>query len=136
MALEKDRDMRYQHASEMRRSEAPAARQRLRPWCGPAGSISDSHPVAVSTGSSGSVAARDVTRLAQHPRHGSSSSVSAVARQHRGHRSVRTHRSRGSGGGCIWYYALVTRSGPLPFQNFTITQITNSGKVDLAAISP
>ena len=32
-------------------------------------------------------------------------------------------------------YALITRSGPLPFQNFTITQITNSGKVDLAAIS-
>jgi len=33
-------------------------------------------------------------------------------------------------------YALVTRTGSLPFSNYTITQITNSGKVDQAAISP
>jgi Tol biopolymer transport system component len=31
---------------------------------------------------------------------------------------------------------LVTRRGALPFANYTITQITNSGKVDQAAISP
>ena len=33
-------------------------------------------------------------------------------------------------------YVLVTRTGSLPFANYTITQITNSGKVDQAAISP
>ena len=33
-------------------------------------------------------------------------------------------------------YSLLTRSGPTPFQNFAITQVTNTGKAELAAISP
>ena len=33
-------------------------------------------------------------------------------------------------------YSLLSRSGPTPFQNFTITQITNTGKAQQAAISP
>lgn len=33
-------------------------------------------------------------------------------------------------------YSFLSRSAPLPFQNFTITQITNTGKAELAAISP
>lgn len=33
-------------------------------------------------------------------------------------------------------YSLLTRSGPTPFQNFTITQVTNTGKAEEAAISP
>ena len=75
--------MRYQHASEMR-SDLKRLQRDSGSGRGPAsaaGSISDSHPVAASTASSGSVPARVVTPPAAT--HGSSSSVSAVARQHR-----------------------------------------------------
>src|SRR5207244_9534683 len=103
-----------------------------------AGSISDSHPVAVSTGSSGSVAARELTLPQSTPAaHGSSSSVSAVARQHRVGTAVFSLIALAVlAAAAFGIYALVSRSGPLPFQNFSITQVTNSGKVDLAAISP
>ena len=33
-------------------------------------------------------------------------------------------------------YSLVTRKGPQPFRDFTVTQITNTGKAEMAAISP
>jgi eukaryotic-like serine/threonine-protein kinase len=33
-------------------------------------------------------------------------------------------------------YSLLTRAGPQPFKDFTVTQITNTGKAEMAAISP
>jgi Tol biopolymer transport system component len=33
-------------------------------------------------------------------------------------------------------YSLMTRVGPQPFKDFTVTQITNTGKAEMAAISP
>ena len=36
----------------------------------------------------------------------------------------------------ISLYALLTRVGPQPFKDFTVTQITNTGKAEMAAISP
>jgi hypothetical protein len=33
-------------------------------------------------------------------------------------------------------YSLLTRAGPQPFRDFTVTQITNTGKAEMAAISP
>jgi hypothetical protein len=33
-------------------------------------------------------------------------------------------------------YSLMTRTGPQPFRDFTVTQITNTGRAERAAISP
>ena len=63
--------------------------------------------------------------------------MSAVARQHRvGTAVVSLVVLALLAAAAFGIYALVTRTGALPFANYTITQITNSGKVDQAAISP
>jgi Tol biopolymer transport system component len=40
------------------------------------------------------------------------------------------------GAGAFGVYSLLSRKGPTPFQNFTITQVTSTGKALQAAISP
>jgi Tol biopolymer transport system component len=63
--------------------------------------------------------------------------VSAVAREHKFSVAaivvIALVLVIGSGFGI---YSLISRSGAVPFQNFTITQITNTGKAEQAAISP
>ena len=40
------------------------------------------------------------------------------------------------GAAVFGFYALLHRPAPTPFQKFTVTQVTNSGKAARAAISP
>jgi len=136
-ALEKDRDLRYQHASEIRsdlkrlqrdsgsgRSAAPSATL-------PAG---DSQ-AAVTPASSSSSAA--TTSLLPASPASSSSSVALVARQHRVGTIVAALIILALVGAAgFGIYSFLTRSGPVPFQNFIITQVTNTGKADQAALSP
>ncbi|HST79102.1 MAG TPA: protein kinase, partial [Verrucomicrobiae bacterium] len=117
-ALEKDRDMRYQHASDiltdlkrLQRNHTPVP-----------GTVSDAQ-------SSAALSSMPQVRP-------SGSSVSAVTREHKfGFAAIVTVGLALLAAGLAVYFLLI-RSRPAPFQDFTITQITNTGKALQAAISP
>jgi eukaryotic-like serine/threonine-protein kinase len=140
-ALEKDRDMRYQHASEIRSDLKRLQRD----------SGSDRRPIA-QTGEIPPPALQP--SLTSEPRldHAtvpaaaqssgarmapSSSSVTAVAQKHKfGFAAIVVVALVLLAAAGFGIYSFLNRSGPTPFQNFTITQITNTGKALQAAISP
>ena len=118
-ALEKDRDLRYQHASDMRTDL-----QRLKRDTDSSRQL----PAAVESASTGA------TQPAQAS---SSSAVVAVARQHRlgiGVASVVAILLVAAAAYGI--YAMLSRSKPAPFQNFSANKVTVSGKATRVAISP
>ena len=137
-ALEKDRKMRYQHASDLRTDL-----QRL---------MRDSHsgtvvsPVAdvpeasaAGPGSSGrvSAAAPAAVQDSSALHRSGSSTVVAVAKQHKLGLSaglvIALLLVAAAGYGI---YAFLSGRGATPFENFTMTQVTDNGKTIAAAISP
>jgi eukaryotic-like serine/threonine-protein kinase len=138
-ALEKDRELRYQHASDIRsdlkrlqRDSASGHRTATQ---------SQETPVSPTQQSTRATPAGGTTPAAAQPPSphvtASGSSVSAVAREHKFSLAaiVAVAVILLIAGG-FGIYSFLTRSGPTPFQNFTITQVTNTGKAEKAAISP
>ncbi len=121
-ALEKDRDLRYQHASDIRTDL-----QRLK-------RDTDSSRQVPVAGSDSVAAALPTSQPVQAT---SSSSVVAVAKQHKLGLGITTMvaillLAAGSYG----IYAFLSRNRPAPFQNFSVSKITETGKATLVAISP
>jgi eukaryotic-like serine/threonine-protein kinase len=115
-ALEKDKNLRYQHAADMR-----AELQRLKR----------------DTESSRQGAPTAVSATAQSTHASSSSALLQVAKQHKWKMSAAVAAALiilAAAG--IGVYSVVHRPTAKPFQNFIMTRITNSDKAVLAAISP
>jgi len=141
-ALEKDRNLRYQQAAEMGTDLQRIKRDLDSSGGGFVSNSTAAVPPAVSavpgvnasSGKSSGAASSAVDPSA--PSTGSSSAVAAIRR----------HKTA-SGGALLagllivaaavyGVYALLRRPTVTPFQNFSVTQLTNTGKVRNAAISP
>ena len=127
-ALEKDRNLRYQHAADMRTDL-----QRLKR------DTDSSRSAPIVSGESAASSASTVAEpsQAQPARITSSSTVAAAASQHKlgvGLTSVVALFLIAAASYGI--YSFVSRSRPVPFQNFSVNKITETGKAKLVAISP
>ena len=142
-SLEKDRDLRYQHASDMRAELQRLKRDTDSNRSGSAAiAISDSHPSSAVSRSSGvhHVAASGSGVHSQSGVvHASSSSVVIdAAKQHK----VFFIAAAAAVlllivGAAYGVYSLFAhRTVSIPFQNFALTQVTNSGLAMSAAVSP
>ncbi len=138
--LEKDRDLRYQHAadirSDLKRLQRDTSSGGRQPSAGAATEESSAHVSAAHVPASSSANIPAAVR-ASSVRQPSSSSVVAVAREHKlGTAGIAIVVLVLVAAAAFGVYSLVTRSGPAPFQNFTVTQLTTTGKAHNAAISP
>jgi serine/threonine protein kinase/Tol biopolymer transport system component len=131
-ALEKDRELRYQHASEMR-SEL----RRLQRDIGSSRSISATPSDAAQTPAAAVDARTSVETHSAAARYSSSSVIVTAVRQHK------LGAALGIGVAAailvvaaFGVYTLLTRSRIVPFQHISIEKITTNGRAGASAVSP
>ena len=136
-ALEKDVCLRYQHAAELR-----ADLQRLKRDLDSSGRAVNhveepAHSAGVSLNASPvSALSGSVTAASPSPPSGSSA-VAALARQNKlGMAAIGLFILLLVAAASYGVYSLLHRTGRGPFQSFTVTQVTNTGKAQATAISP
>ena len=145
-ALEKDRETRYQHASDIRADLKRLKRETESTRSGTAAvAAAEPAPQTSATGVNPAlyrVAARaeigEQLRQQNEAAHASGSSVIAAAKQHKGALIgiILAVLLLMAGAGYGLYSLLANRTATIPFQSFDVTQVTNSGKATGAAISP
>ncbi|MGB7602705.1 MAG: protein kinase [Candidatus Sulfotelmatobacter sp.] len=141
-ALEKDRNLRYQQAAEM-----GTDLQRIKRDLDSSGrlfapssesSASSGAPVALQVGeSAGQLSGAGSSGVDASARSSASSSAVAAARKHKTATGAALLAGLLIAAAAVYgVYTLLRRPADAPFQNFSITQLTNTGKVENAAISP
>ena len=135
-ALEKDPKLRYQHAADLR---ADLQRLRRDTDSGRSGRSAIVTPAESATGAgdgSGGVATPSSGAIASAGAFPSGSSAAIPSKGKTGTRAgiaIAVVLVAAAGIGAYWLFG---RPTPPPFQDFTITQLTSSGKVRGAAVSP
>jgi Tol biopolymer transport system component len=126
--FEKERNLRYQHAADMRTDL-----QRLKRDLDSKRSASMSETEYLpSVASSRSIPAQSTATHAS-----GSSKVVAAARQHKfSFSAIAFIILLVLGAAGYGVYSLLNRSQPAPFSNFVVTQVTNTGKTQQTAVSP
>ncbi len=140
--IEKDPGLRYQHAADLRsdlkrlKRDTESGRRVPSAVLEPA-AAGIASPTLASQSAAQPISASTVVTSSAHPAQSSSSAVVTAAKQHKfGVASIGVFVLVLLVAAGYGVYSMLRHPAASPFQNFTITQVTNSGEAELAAISP